>query len=98
MPFWRRLRQIQPLLIGLVLACAAQAQDQHVSWTLTAEPAQAAPGGKLLLRMTGKIDEGWHLYSMSTPGASPTKIQVSGPAVDSVRSFQAKPRVAHDPN
>ena len=35
---------------------------------------------------------------MSTPGATPTKFTVTGPAVDSVRALQPKPIVAHDPN
>jgi thiol:disulfide interchange protein DsbD len=48
--------------------------------------------------MAAKIEEGWHLYSMSTPGATPTKIAVTGSAVDSVRPLQPKPIIAHDPN
>ena len=74
------------------------AQDQHVAWTVTADPAKAAPGARILLRVTGKIEDGWHLYSMSTAGATPTRFAVTGAAVDSVRPLQPKPTVAHDPN
>jgi thiol:disulfide interchange protein DsbD len=35
---------------------------------------------------------------MSTPGATPTKVTIAGPAVDSVRAFQPKPTIANDPN
>src|SRR4051812_2586630 len=82
----------------LLLGAAAFAQDQHVTWTATAEPAKAAPGSKILLHVTGKIEEGWHLYSMSSPAAQPTKISVTGSVVDTVRPLQPKPIVARDPN
>src|SRR5215472_3893336 len=98
MPLGGRLRIVVGGLAALLLASAARGQDRHVTWTLTAEPAQVAPGGKVLLRMSGKIEEGWHLYSMSTLGAQPTTIHISGAAVEAVRSFQPKPAVAHDPN
>jgi thiol:disulfide interchange protein DsbD len=76
----------------------AFAQDQHVAWTLTAEPAKVAPGAKVLVRMSGKIEEGWHLYSMSTSGAMPSRIQVAGPAVEKVRPLQPPPKKSFDPN
>jgi thiol:disulfide interchange protein DsbD len=81
-----------------LFAIAAFAQDQHVTWTLTTEPAAAAPGGTVLVRMAGKIDEGWHLYSMSTPAATPTKVQVTGPAVEKVRDLQPAFKRFFDPN
>src|SRR5262249_2954054 len=74
------------------------AQDQHVTWTATAEPAKVAPGSKFLLKIDGKIEEGWHVYSMSTAGARPTKFTVTGAVVDAVRPLQPKAIVAFDPN
>jgi len=50
-------------LIFLVLASGAFAQLSHVAWTPQADPPAAAPGGKAILKMTGRIDPGWHLYS-----------------------------------
>jgi thiol:disulfide interchange protein len=81
-----------------LLSAALFAQDQHVGWTVTPEPAKVAPGGKVLLHLDGKIEEGWHVYSMSTGGAQPTKFTVTGAVVDGVRPFQPKPIVARDPN
>jgi thiol:disulfide interchange protein DsbD len=85
-----------------VLACLVTApifaQDQHVNWTATPEPAKVAAGGKILLRIDGKIEDGWHMYSMSTAGAQPTKFTVTGAAVDAVKPYQPKPIVANDPN
>ena len=89
----------QSAIAGLLLmASAAFAQDQHVAWTLSAQPPSSPPGGKVLVHMAGKIDEGWHLYSMSTPAAIPTKIQVTGPAVEKVRPLQPAPKRTFDPN
>jgi thiol:disulfide interchange protein DsbD len=94
---WAR-RAISPTLALLSFSAVLIAQDQHVTWTATPEPVKVAPGGKFLLRIEGKIEDGWHMYSMSTLGAQPTKFNVTGPVVDAVRPFQPKPIVANDPN
>ena len=75
----------------------AFAQNQ-VSWSLSLNPASAPPGAKVLARMTGQIEEGWHIYSMSTAAAIPTTIQL-GPngLVESYRVLQPKPKRAFDP-
>jgi len=83
----------------LAQTSAPPGKDQHVTWTLTAEPAAAAPGAKALLRMAGHVEEGWHVYSMSTPAASPTKLQLApNPAVANVRALQPPPNRAFDAN
>src|SRR5437016_7225546 len=82
----------------LLLAWTACAQDQHATWMLAVDPATARPGGKVLIKMTGTIEPGWHLYSMSTPAANPTKVAVTGPAVDKVRSLQAPFQRSFDAN
>ena len=73
--------------------------DQHVAWKLSLEPAAVPAGGKVLVRMAGHIDEGWHLYSMSTPAAIPTKIQLApSPAVAKFRALQPPPKRSFDAN
>ena len=53
----------------------------------------------MLLRMAGHIEDGWHLYSMSTPAAIPTKIQLApNPAIEKVRALQPPPKRAFDAN
>ena len=91
---------MKPAIFGLFfLACGLFAQDQHVTWKLSVEPPAAPPGGKVLLRMAGHIEDGWHLYSMSTPAAIPTKIQLApNPAIEKVRALQPQPKRAFDPN
>uniref|UniRef100_Q01RP3 Redoxin domain protein n=1 Tax=Solibacter usitatus (strain Ellin6076) TaxID=234267 RepID=Q01RP3_SOLUE len=87
-------------ILGLFLAASAlYSQDQHVTWKVTVEPPSAGPGSTVLLRMAGHIEEGWHLYSMSTPAAIPTKIQLApSPAVESFRALQPEPKRAFDAN
>jgi thiol:disulfide interchange protein DsbD len=91
---------MKPVILGLLLvAHGLGAQDQHVAWKLSVEPAAAPPGGKVLVRMAGHIDEGWHLYSMSTPAAIPTSIKLApNPAVAAFRALEPAPVRAFDPN
>jgi thiol:disulfide interchange protein DsbD len=91
---------MRPATLGLfLLACGLFAQDQHVTWKLSVDPPAAPPGGKALVRMAGHIDEGWHLYSMSTPAAIPTRIQLApSPAVEKFRALQPQPKRAFDAN
>ncbi|MBV9505897.1 MAG: redoxin family protein [Acidobacteriia bacterium] len=81
----------------LLVGCAFAQKADQVKWDLTLQPATAAPGSTVLARMTGHIDSGWHIYSMSTPGAIPTTIQVAqSPAVERYRVLQPKPHRAFD--
>jgi thiol:disulfide interchange protein len=75
----------------------AFAQNQ-VSWRLSLDPAAAPPGAKVLARMSGRIEAGWHIYSMSTAAAIPTTIQLApNPVIESYRVLQPKPKRAFDP-
>ncbi len=83
-------------ILALWCAGSAFAQVSHVAWTVTAD---AAGGGKVLLRAAGKVEPGWHLYSASSPAGIPTSFQI-GPdaAAGRVRVFQPAPKKAFDPN
>src|SRR4051812_10643894 len=86
-------------ILVLFLAASSFAQEQHVAWKVTVEPEAATPGSKVLVRMAGHVEEGWHLYSMSTPAAIPTKIQLApNPVVESYVALQPQPKRAFDPN
>ncbi|HXP62517.1 MAG TPA: cytochrome c biogenesis protein CcdA, partial [Dongiaceae bacterium] len=86
-------------ILALSLGCVFAQRPEYVKWTLEAEPASAPPGGKVLLRITGRIQPGWHLYSGSTAGGIPTSFKV-GPdtVVERVRLFQPPPKRAFDKN
>jgi thiol:disulfide interchange protein DsbD len=79
--------------------CAFAQQDEHVHWSLALEPGSAPPGAKVLARLTGRIDPGWHLYSMSTPAAIPATILLAAnPVVKRYRALQPPPKKTFDPN
>jgi thiol:disulfide interchange protein DsbD len=82
--------------LPLLLVFGAFAQDQ-VKWDLAVEPGSAAPGAKVFARMTGHIDAGWHIYSMSTAAAIPTTIQLApNSVVERYRILQPQPKRAFD--
>ncbi len=82
---------------ALLLVFSAMAQQQHVVWTPSADPATAAPGSKILIRIEGKIESGWHLYSASSATGIPTSFKLDGP-VESSRIYQPAPKKAFDAN
>ena len=90
------------LALFLLAASAlfAQNDSNHVQWTFEVSPATAAPGAEVLGKLTGTIDSGWHLYSITTPpGPIPTAIRLSdNAAVESLTLYQPKPERKFDPN
>ena len=92
-----RTRRVLGLLL-LALPALAQGPN-NVKWSLALDPASAAQGAKVIARLEGRIDLGWHVYSMTSAGAIPTTVKVAAnAAVEKVRVFQAPPKKAYDPN
>jgi thiol:disulfide interchange protein DsbD len=92
---------VKPAILVLLLlaGCAFAQPDQHVQWSLALEPGSAPPGAKVLARLTGRIDPGWHLYSMSTPAGIPATIRLAdNPVVKRYRALQPPPERTFDPN
>lgn len=85
----------------LVLAAVAAAAEDPVQWTLAFDSRSAAPGSHVLAKLTGTIQQGWHVYSMTTPpgGPNPTTAKIADhPAVAGFRIYQAKPERKLDPS
>jgi thiol:disulfide interchange protein DsbD len=83
----------------LVAGWALAQKDEHVQWSLALERGSAPPGAKVLARLTGVIEPGWHLYSMSTAAATPATILLADNAVvKRYRVLQPPPRKTFDPN
>jgi len=59
-----------------LLPAFAQGQ-QHAAWTLQLDPASAPPGATIRVRAAVHIDEGWHLYSASSPSGIPATFTIS---------------------
>jgi thiol:disulfide interchange protein len=91
------------VLLFLSLTACAFAQTEsfnHVQWKMTLDSPTAAPGATVLAHLEATVDEGWHMYSLSTPpGPIPTTIAtVDGAAVASVTFFEPPPIRKFDPN
>ena len=89
------------LFIWLATAGIVSAKLDPAHWSLEIQPAAAPPGSKVMARLEAKVDDGWHVYSLTTPrgGPNPTTIQVNdNPAVASFRVFEPTPKRAFDPS
>ena len=92
-------------IVGLLAAAhlpftvaSAQIYDP-VQWELTFDQSNVAPGGRALGRLTATIQDGWHIYSTSTPEGIPLDLQMAeSAAVRSWSAFQPPPEVVYDPN
>ncbi len=87
------------LLAAEWLPVAAQRLNP-VQWSLEAETARVAPGAHATLRMTAKLEPGWHLYSLVVPEPIiPTSIALAAnPAVESLGIYQPQAKTAFDKN
>ena len=100
------MRTLVAVLLGTALGVCAQEvkpaqKKMPVVWSLGFEPASAAPGAKVMGKLTGKIDAGWHVYSLTTPegGGIPATVKLAdNPVIASTRTFQPKPESKFDPN
>jgi len=77
------------------------AAEDPVQWTLTLDAKSAAPGSHVLAKLSGAIQDHWHVYSMTTPpgGPNPTTAKIADiPAIASFKIYQAKPVRKLDPS
>jgi len=84
----------------ILLASGAFAQDP-VKWTLSSDTAKAAPGANVVLKLTATLEDGWHLYSLTTPKGGPIRTTASlaeNPAIESAKLYQPKPERKFDKN
>jgi thiol:disulfide interchange protein DsbD len=91
--------------IAGLAACASaltfgQTRLDPVQWSMTSAAEVAKPGATVPLKLTAKIEPGWHLYSLTIPkNLLPTKITLTdNPAVDSYTVYQPAGVRAMDPN
>ncbi len=77
--------------------CALAQSVEPAHWSALADTPSAAPGARALIRVTVRIDAGWHLYAASSPSGIPASFKV-GPdtVVERVRVLQSPPRKIFD--
>jgi DsbC/DsbD-like thiol-disulfide interchange protein len=65
--------------LAVVCALPANAQERPVIWTASASPGAVAPGATTTIQLKARIDQGWHVYSISQgPGGPiPTRIALA---------------------
>ncbi len=88
-------------LAAWAAACAfAQTRLDPVQWSMTSTAEVAKPGATIPLRLTARIEPGWHLYSLTIPkDLYPTKMTLTeNPSVESYTVYQPPPVRAMDPN
>jgi thiol:disulfide interchange protein/peroxiredoxin len=94
---WVHLCASVAMMLGV--SAPVHAQTQHVAFSLDAQPNPAAPGGSAQLRISAKLDPGWHIYSGSSPAGIPISFQLApNAAIEKFRTFQAPPKKAYDAN
>ena len=90
------------IFFGVLLALAAYGQKlDPIQWTLTAPVANVPPGSKVPLHLEAKFQEGWHLYSLTTPAGGPiatTAALAENPALVSSKLYQPPPIRQFDKN
>ena len=94
------------LLLRLSLAAAilpllALAKDDPVQWTLKARNSTVAPGAQAIFELTATIQDGWHLYSPTTPPGGPIVTTIRLPQTDAIAKWQVyrpEPVRKLDPN
>ena len=94
------LLRIAGLAACLAAAGFAQQRLDPVQWSMTSVAEAVPPGATVPLRLSAKIEPGWHLYSLTLPKQLyPTRMKMSdNPALDSYTVYQPQPVRAMDPN
>lgn len=73
-------------LVAVILAAAALLGQQSalaqqklpITWSATSATVTVAAGGSVRIELTARIDDGWHLYSLTQPAPpDPTRITVA---------------------
>jgi len=88
----------------LAIACAAgggaAAQENPVSWSVTAAAKGLRPGATFDVTITGVAEEEWHVYSVTQgPGGPvPTTVTVAQPFARNGAIRGTEPATAFDPN
>jgi thiol:disulfide interchange protein len=96
----KRILSFAFVLLAAIAAANAQKLDP-IQWTLTSDVAKAPAGSSILLHLKATFQEGWHLYSLTTPpgGPIPTTANLAeNPAVKAAKLYQPPPNRQFDKN
>ena len=91
-------------LLAVAVAASFPAQGQKldpISWTLTSAVTKAPAGSAVPLHLKATFQEGWHLYSLTTPKGGPiptTAALADVPAVATSKLYEPPPIRQFDKN
>ena len=98
-------RNYKTLLAGafaflLASVLPLSAAPVKVQWTAQLQPLEARSGESAQIVLTAKIDEGWHLYSLTQPagGSLPTTIELVSGAALKANGKPVQPEFIKKPN
>ena len=97
------MKRVLSLAFGLVavLAAAYGQKLDPIQWTLTSEVTKAPAGSTVPLHLKATFQDGWHLYSLTTPAGGPiptTAALADNPAVKGSKLYQPPPNRQLDKN
>ena len=97
------MRRVLSLAFGLLAALAATYGQKldPIQWTLTSNVAKAPAGSTVPLHLKATFQEGWHLYSLTTPAGGPiptTAALADNPAIKGSKLYQPPPNRQLDKN
>jgi thiol:disulfide interchange protein DsbD len=91
-----------PVLLLVGAGFTAAQQRNPVQWSLTPESLSAPPGATVTVKVTAKLEDGWHIYALTNPEGGPTpttiKLNPPNPAIAGIRLLQPKPETKFDAN
>src|SRR5258708_1716308 len=95
-----RLSTLALVLLATTAVVPAQKLDP-IQWTLSSEVTRAPAGSSVPLHLKATFQEGWHLYSLTTPQGGPiptTAALAENPAVSQSKLYQPPPTRQVDKN
>ena len=97
------MKRALSLIFGLTAAIAAASGQRldPIQWILTSDFSKAPPGSTVPLHLKAKFQEGWHLYSLTTPkgGPIPTTAELAeNPSLKGSKLYQPPPIRQFDKN
>jgi thiol:disulfide interchange protein DsbD len=96
------MKRIAGIAFAAAVCFTANAQKlDPIQWTLTSDAAKAPAGSTVPLHLKATFQEGWHLYSLTTPAGGPIPTTASlaeHPAVAGSKLYQPPPVRQFDKN
>jgi thiol:disulfide interchange protein len=94
------LRRVLSSLTALTASACFGQQLDPVQWSMSSDVQRVRPGDSVALQLAATIEQGWHLYSLTTPGSGPipTTATLRGGTLQNTVLYQPAPDRRFDRN